>query len=87
MIISHKLKTALDFLKKDAYECSCFELSELFHVHSFATAMNYNKTTIVPSYFYVFTVSVTAIALNASSLEENTPESFLKVCYKAAISE
>lgn len=49
------------------HECSCFELSELFDVHSFATAMKYNKTTIVPSYFYVVTVSVTAIALNASS--------------------
>lgn len=69
------------------HECSCFELSELFHVHSFATAMKYNKTTIVPSFFYLVTVSVTAIALNASSLEENTPESFLKVCNKAAISE
>ena len=30
--------------------------------YSFATAMKYNKTTIVPSYFYVVTVSVIAIA-------------------------
>lgn len=44
------------------HECSCFEFSELFDVHSFATAMKYNKTTIVPFYFYVVTVS-----LNASS--------------------